>query len=136
MYTLCPECDVAFSVTAEVLKQAAGKVRCGGCGVAFNALAHLSEDLPAAPEPEPNESEISFDEPGELEADTPPESISAEQSAALLKTLDQIAGEDVRIEDTGVEWRVRDPDDADRDDVGVDLLVVDHRRAPQLLLEL
>ncbi|MGI9271510.1 MAG: MJ0042-type zinc finger domain-containing protein, partial [Woeseiaceae bacterium] len=38
MYTQCPECDVAFRVTAEVLKQAAGKVRCGGCGVAFNAL--------------------------------------------------------------------------------------------------
>jgi hypothetical protein len=37
-----------------------------------------------------------------------PQSISAEQSAALLKTLDELAGSDIRIEDTGVEWRVLD----------------------------
>ena len=30
MYTQCPDCEIAFKVTAEVLKQAAGKVRCGG----------------------------------------------------------------------------------------------------------
>ena len=114
MYTQCPECDVAFRVTAEVLKQAAGKVRCGGCGVAFNALEHLSEEKPKATvrsDPEPNLPELTPEEPGELEADTRPESISAEQSAALLKTLDQLAGEDIRIEDTGVEWRVVDDED-------------------------
>ena len=114
MYTQCPECDVAFRVTAEVLKQAAGKVRCGGCGVAFNALEHLSEEKPKAtvrPDPEPNLPELTPEEPGELEADTRPESISAEQSAALLKTLDQLAGEEIRIEDTGVEWRVVDDED-------------------------
>ena len=97
MYTECPECEVAFRVTADVLKQAAGKVRCGGCGVAFNALAHLSEEMPGTPvkteapvEPEPFEA----DDSPELEAGTPPQAISAEQSAALLKTLDQLAGED------------------------------------------
>jgi len=114
MYTQCPECDVAFRVTAEVLKQAAGKVRCGGCGIAFNALEHLSEEKPTATvrsDPEPNLPELTPEEPGELEADTRPESITAEQSAALLKTLDQLAGEDVRIEDTGVEWRVVDGED-------------------------
>ena len=46
MYTQCPHCGSAFRVTAEVLKQAAGKVRCGACGNAFNALAHLSESRP------------------------------------------------------------------------------------------
>ena len=109
MYTQCPECHVAFRVTADVLKQAAGKVRCGGCGIAFNALDYLSEQKPRAPvrdEPEPQLPELTPDEPIELEADEPPASISAEQSAALLKTLDQLAGEDIRIEDTGVEWRV------------------------------
>jgi hypothetical protein len=40
-----------------------------------------------------------------------PASISAEQSAALLKTLDELAGSDIRIEDTGVEWRVLDDDE-------------------------
>ncbi len=112
MYTQCPECSVAFRVSADVLKMAAGQVRCGGCGVAFNALEHLSETKPAAPplKEEAADSavpELQPDEPGEIEADAPP-SISAEQNAALLKTLDQLAGEDVRIEDTGVEWRVID----------------------------
>jgi predicted Zn finger-like uncharacterized protein len=116
MYTQCPECGVAFRVTAEVLKMAAGKVRCGGCGVAFNALNHLSEQKPLAPSPpspapDPDLPELSPEEPGELEADTPPQTISAEQSAALLKTLDQLSGEDIRIEDTGVEWRVLGEDE-------------------------
>ena len=116
MYTQCPKCDLAFRVTAEVLKQAAGKVRCGGCGIAFNALDHLSEEKPNATvrsEPDPNLPELIPEEPGELEADTRPKSISAEQSAALLKTLDQLAGEEIRIEDTGAEWRVIGEDEDD-----------------------
>ena len=123
MYTECPECEVAFRVTADVLKQAAGKVRCGGCGVAFNALAHLSEEMPGTPvkteapvEPEPSAS----DDSPELEAGTPPQAISAEQSAALLRTLDQLAGEDIRIEDTGVEWRVMADDEDDIDEALAD----------------
>ena len=119
MYTQCPECEVAFRVTADVLKQAAGKVRCGGCGEAFNALAHLSEEMPA--------NAATENPPGE--AGTPPQSISAEQSAALLKTLDQLAGEDIRIEDTGVEWRVIDVDeDQDIADDPVPSVVHDEMR--------
>ncbi len=119
MYTQCPECDVAFRVTAQVLKQAAGKVRCGGCGVAFNALAYLSEENPSAsraPVSSPDSDAIAFDEPDEIEAGPPPKTISAAQSAALLKTLDQLAGDDIRIEDTGIEWRVLDPEDDPYDD--------------------
>lgn len=119
MYTQCPECDVAFRVTAQVLKQAAGKVRCGGCGVAFNALAYLSEENPGAshaPVSRPEKGEISSQKPAEIEAGPPPKTISAAQSAALLKTLDQLAGEDIRIEDTGVEWRVLDPEEDPYDD--------------------
>jgi predicted Zn finger-like uncharacterized protein len=116
MYTQCPECGVAFRVTAEVLKMAAGKVRCGGCGIAFNALEHLSEQKPTAPArnekaPDSDVPELKSKAAGKLEADTPPQTISAEQSAALLKTLDQLSGEDIRIEDTGVEWRVLDQDE-------------------------
>lgn len=119
MFTQCPECEVAFRVTADVLRQAAGKVRCGGCGIAFNALAHLSEEMPDVPDArETNEQSepAPVDPPSELEAGSPPQAISAEQSVALLKTLDQLAGEDVRIEDTGVEWRVIDSDEDDIDD--------------------
>lgn len=118
MFTQCPECATAFRVTAEVLKQAAGKVRCGGCGMAFNALDYLSEQKPTAtPEPAADGSvpELTPD-PGELKAGTPPKTISAEQSAALLKTLDELAGSDIRIEDTGVEWRVLDEDEDDAND--------------------
>lgn len=116
MYTQCPDCGIAFRVTAGVLKQAAGKVRCGGCGSAFNALEFLSEKVPAqtassgvsAALPELTPEVYATD-------DGLPESISPEQSAALLKTLDELAGSDVRIEDTGVEWRVLDEDDTDDD---------------------
>ena len=126
MYTQCPDCGTSFRVTAEALKQAAGKVRCGGCGQAFNALAYLSESKPdkitrievdeSLPEliPEPNDEEL----------DTPPEAISPEQSAALLKTLDELAGEDIRLKDTGVEWRVlSDDEDSDDDEPKVDQLL-------------
>jgi predicted Zn finger-like uncharacterized protein len=116
MYTQCPECGTAFRVTAEVLRQAAGRVRCGGCRNAFNALDYLSEHKPVIPVPpppdeEPDEAEA---EPPQLEVDEPPEAISTERSAALLKTLDELAGSDIRIEDTGIEWRVLDVED-DRD---------------------
>ncbi len=113
MYTQCPECSTAFRITAEVLKQASGKVRCGGCGKPFNALEYLTEGMPqqaAAKEPEAPLPELKPD-PVRTNGGVP-QSISAEQSAALLKTLDQLAGSDIRIEDTGVEWRVLDEDEA------------------------
>ena len=46
MYTQCPECLTAFRVTPALLQQASGRVRCGGCSHAFNALEHLSEEPP------------------------------------------------------------------------------------------
>jgi len=113
MFTQCPDCSTAFRVTADVLKQAAGKVRCGGCGNAFNALEYLSETRPEqkpAREPDAALPELKPDPPDD--GGGLPASISAAQSAALLKTLDQLAGSDIRIEDTGVEWRVLDEDEA------------------------
>ena len=111
MYTQCPECSTGFRVTAEVLKQASGKVRCGGCGNPFNALEYLSESMPEQPAAKEPEAPLPELRPEPLQASGGvPRSISAEQSAALLKTLDQLAGSDIRIEDTGVEWRVLDED--------------------------
>ena len=113
MYTQCPDCEIAFKVTAEVLKQAAGKVRCGGCGNAFNALAYLSEQMPKQPVAVDASAAVPELRPEIIETDSGlPKAISAEQSAALLKTLDELAGSDIRIEDTGVEWRVLDEQDA------------------------
>lgn len=125
MYTQCPDCKAAFRVAADDLRQAAGKVRCGDCGAAFNALPYLSEDMPepdTGASPEPVLPELKH----ELKVDHPklPETISANESIALLQTLDELAGSDVRIEDTGIEWRVLDEvamsemgtDDAKSDD--------------------
>ena len=91
MYTQCPDCDTAFRVTAPVLQQASGRVVCAGCGLAFNALERLTEDPPAAMDP-------------------------PDDSKGVLETLDELTGpHQIRIEDTGVEWRVIDEDDPDED---------------------
>jgi predicted Zn finger-like uncharacterized protein len=122
MYTQCPDCSTAFRVTATVLKQAAGKVRCGGCGNAFNALEFLSETMPeqagtAEPDSPVPELTAESDQSGEGGST----SISAEHSAALMKTLEELEGSDIRIEDTGVEWRVLDEDEIS--ETGVDELL-------------
>ena len=85
MYTQCPECQIAFRVTATVLQQASGNVRCGNCNHAFNALHYLSEEMPSPPSAEDDSTEdLSHDE-------------LAETSRRLLETLDELAGpEDVR----------------------------------------
>jgi len=99
MFTECPECSITFRVTAKVLQQAGGRVRCGGCGNAFSALDHLTEELP------PSSIEPAAD-------DLTPDEKFKETSRQLLKTLNELAGpEEVVIEDTGIEWRVLDNDD-------------------------
>ncbi len=137
MYTQCPDCSTAFRVTADVLKQAAGKVRCGGCGNAFNALEYLSETMPERSAPKDDKKALPELQPETLD-DNLPKSISAEQSAALLKTLDELAGSDIRIEDTGVEWRVLDDDevgDAAGDDAAGEAPIQDQPVIDELLEE-
>ena len=103
MFTECPECSIGFRVTAKVLAQAGGRVRCGGCGNAFSALEHLTEELPASDEQDGTSSSE--------------EDKFRETSRQLLKTLDELAGpEDVVIEDTGMEWRVLDDEEEDGED--------------------
>lgn len=55
MYTQCPNCATVFRVTAEVLRAAQGKVRCGVCATSFDALENLSEE-PFRPGAEPAEA--------------------------------------------------------------------------------
>ena len=98
MFTQCPDCQTTFRVGTKVLEQADGRVRCGGCGNAFNALEHLAED-------EKREAE-SEDEA--VEQTTAPDDLKMDQNKDLLDTLDKLAGPEVRIEDTGVEWLVLD----------------------------
>ena len=99
MYTQCPECQTAFRVTVEVLQKAGGRVRCGGCEHAFSAIDHLSDSVPGSAS---NPSSANKESGDDFEA----------KSKALLETLDELAGsQDIRIEDTGVEWRVLDEDE-------------------------
>jgi predicted Zn finger-like uncharacterized protein len=92
MYTQCPDCDTAFPVTAPDLQRGAGRIVCGGCGREFNALERLTEHPPAATE-------------------------RAAEKKAILETLDELTGpHEIRIEDTGIEWRVIEEDESADDD--------------------
>lgn len=44
MLTTCTECGTRFRLSAEQLRQADGKVRCGRCGTVFDAFIHLHGD--------------------------------------------------------------------------------------------
>lgn len=87
MYTQCPHCDTAFRVTAPDLQRASGRVACVGCRRDFNALEKLTEGPPVAAGQEGDAN-------------------------SLLDTLNELTGpHEIRIEDTGVEWRVIDVDE-------------------------
>ncbi len=45
MYTRCSECETLFRVSREQLNAARGQVRCGHCGMVFDALASLREEV-------------------------------------------------------------------------------------------
>lgn len=44
MLTRCPACDTQFRIRARHLIAARGRVRCGACGEAFDAIEHLFDD--------------------------------------------------------------------------------------------
>ncbi|MCC5793943.1 MAG: zinc-ribbon and DUF3426 domain-containing protein [Chromatiales bacterium] len=68
MFTACPECETVFRIGPAELRRAGGRVRCGECGTAFDALATLS-DAPPGEEGTPAEHERAET----LEFDVPPE---------------------------------------------------------------
>lgn len=58
MFTRCPGCQTAFRLRAAQLARAQGRVRCGQCGQAFNALQSLADTpagLPAVAAPMPED---------------------------------------------------------------------------------
>jgi len=121
MYTQCPVCDVAFKVTAEDLKQAGGQVVCGGCDNAFNALSYLSENKPIQPAANEASAALPGLAPEIVKSESGPTGgIPPDQSDAFLKTLDELDGSDVRIMDTGIEWRVLDEVANDADELRFD----------------
>lgn len=87
MYTQCPDCDTAFRVTARDLQRDSGRVVCMRCSREFSALERLSEDSPAAAD-------------------------RADEKRAILESLKELTGpHEIRIEDTGIEWRVIEEDE-------------------------
>lgn len=58
MYTRCPACLTQFRVRAAQLSAAAGRVRCGACGEAFDAVSRLTD----TPQPAPPRSEDARDD--------------------------------------------------------------------------
>jgi len=51
MFTRCPACQTQFRIRARQLNAAGGRVRCGTCGQAFDALGQLSDELLPPAEP-------------------------------------------------------------------------------------
>jgi len=49
MFVRCPDCLTQFRVRARHLTAAGGRVRCGACGQAFDAVSRLSDEPLAAP---------------------------------------------------------------------------------------
>jgi predicted Zn finger-like uncharacterized protein len=52
LLTRCPKCQTTFRISEEVLRKAAGQVRCGRCSNIFNAHLEL-HDSEEAPKPRP-----------------------------------------------------------------------------------
>ncbi len=46
MFTRCPGCQAVYELSAGILSEASGVVRCGNCGKTFNTLSHLFADYP------------------------------------------------------------------------------------------
>ena len=51
LITRCPQCETAFTLDAERLRQAQGWARCGNCFLAFEAQLHLYEQASASASP-------------------------------------------------------------------------------------
>lgn len=49
MNTQCPQCRTVFRIEQPQLDAAAGRVRCGQCGMVFDARRHLQKELPLSP---------------------------------------------------------------------------------------
>jgi predicted Zn finger-like uncharacterized protein len=49
MYAQCSECLTIYKLRADALAGGRGRARCGSCGAEFDALATLTDELPAEP---------------------------------------------------------------------------------------
>jgi predicted Zn finger-like uncharacterized protein len=119
LYTQCFHCETIFQLTADTLRAAGGKVRCGRCGEVFNALARLAEDASAFSTPgegspgegSPNESTHGDGSPHEWSAH---EWSPNEGSPHEWSPNESTHGEGPRHEWPPGEWSPRESTPADR----------------------
>jgi len=99
MFTECPQCNAAFRITAKILQQAGGRVRCDRCANAFNAIDHLTEIEPASQQQAASPAGTAADEP--FVADN-----LEETHRQLLEILEDLAApQDERLQDSGTAWQ-------------------------------
>lgn len=99
MYTRCPACLTQFRVRAAQLSAAAGRVRCGACGEAFDAVSRLTD----TPQPAPLRSE---DASGDAAQATPGEPLRSDAGRAASSDSDR--------RDAGFAWQAS-PDEVQPD---------------------
>ncbi len=109
MFTQCPACETIFKLSAEVLRAAAGEVRCGRCGEVFNALRSLAEEPRAFTSGESAEEQ-------EARADQILRSPPPEAPAATAEPLEiegapgpQIAQLEIQGAEELMAWNEEDP---------------------------
>ncbi len=90
MFTQCPRCDAIFQLSASQLRAASGDVRCGQCLSVFNALEHLSEDLPVE---ETEKRAYKTNEHDNSGPERTPDNLSSPDAAGLSDT--RIDGDDI-----------------------------------------
>ncbi len=82
LVTACPACGTRFRVRAEQLSARGGRVRCGHCGQAFDALASLGEA--ATPARQPAGVPDAAAESSRLAPQSPPPADAAETPRAAM----------------------------------------------------
>ena len=93
----CPHCATTFRATPEVLKQRAGKVRCGKCRQVFNALDHLVAEAPT-PTPAPTEPPFALTPPpGGADPEPAPPAASPDAEAPELLAEEAPADDTAQI---------------------------------------
>ncbi|HEX2494788.1 MAG TPA: DUF3426 domain-containing protein [Steroidobacter sp.] len=73
MLTQCPNCHTTFRLTSEILRVAAGQVRCGRCQTQFDALEQLADGRAPADVPKPDALDESVAERSAIEVEEPEE---------------------------------------------------------------
>jgi predicted Zn finger-like uncharacterized protein len=117
MYTQCPHCQAIFQISAEQLKAARGDVRCGQCLTVFNALHHLSEEVPEATDTDLGHDAADYSKWAAQALDTTLAETAAPPSPTA--TADEAAAPDGNARRAAAEPPAAEPEaTVERDDIG------------------